>query len=97
VAVWDFGDQPLAARCPATQSRQIGAGSGFFDEDQAIGIELGLTLRPRDTRRGDVRPILLGSVHAFFEADAVAVEEPLDRADPSLLLALIQQTALDLL
>src|SRR6266481_9978375 len=33
----------------------------------------------------------------FFEADAVAVEEPPDRTEPRLLLALIEQTALDLL
>src|SRR5258708_16747318 len=31
----------------------------------------------------------------FFEADAVAVEEPPDRSDPRLLLTLIAQTALD--
>src|SRR6266404_6842542 len=31
----------------------------------------------------------------FFEADAVAVEEPPDRSDPRLLLTLIEQTALD--
>src|ERR1700739_488695 len=33
----------------------------------------------------------------FFEADAVPVEEAPDRTDSSLLLALIQQAALDLL
>src|SRR6266404_6406775 len=33
----------------------------------------------------------------FFEADAVAVEEPPDRTEPRLLLTLIEQTALDLL
>lgn len=32
----------------------------------------------------------------FFEADAVAVEEPPDRTEPRLVLALIEQTALDL-
>lgn len=32
----------------------------------------------------------------FFEADAVAVEEPPDRTDPGLLLTLIEQTAPDL-
>src|SRR4029077_13946031 len=31
----------------------------------------------------------------FFEADAVAVEEPPDRTEPRLLLTLIEQTALD--
>src|SRR5260221_12694323 len=31
----------------------------------------------------------------FFEADAVAVEEPPNRSDPRLLLTLIEQTALD--
>src|SRR5258707_7656582 len=31
----------------------------------------------------------------FFEADAVAVEDPPDRSDPRLLLTLIEQTALD--
>src|SRR5262249_12271462 len=33
----------------------------------------------------------------FFEADAVAVEEPPDRSNPGFLLALLQQAALDLL
>jgi hypothetical protein len=70
--------------------------SAGFDEDQSVGIELGLIVRPCRSRRGNIRPILLGRPSAFFETDAVAVEEPPDRSEPRVLLELIEQTALDL-
>src|SRR4029077_4537154 len=82
---------------PATQPRHLGRGAGFVDEDQSVGGELSLLVRPCRSRRGNIRPILLGRPNAFFEADAVAVEEPPDRTEPRLLLTLIEQTALDLL
>jgi hypothetical protein len=47
------------------QPRQIGAGDGFVDEDQSVGIKLGLIVHPCRPRCGDVRPILLGSANAF--------------------------------
>jgi hypothetical protein len=46
---------------------------------------------PRQHQADPARP-----PERFFEADAVAVEEPPDRTEPRLLLTLIKQTALDL-
>lgn len=66
MTVRDFGDQSLATRSPAALPRHVGAGAGFIYEDQAIGVEPGLTLCPRLAGGGDVRPILLGRPHAFF-------------------------------
>jgi len=66
VTLRDFADQPLAAWRSTAQPRHLGAGAGFVNEDQAVGIELGLILRPGGARRGDVRPILLGRANAFF-------------------------------
>jgi ABC-type uncharacterized transport system substrate-binding protein len=63
---------------------------------RAMGVELGLIVNPCRASCGDVRPILLGGANAFFEADAVAVEEPPNRSKPRLLLTLIEQAALDL-
>jgi hypothetical protein len=64
--MWDFTDQPLATRSATAQAGHIGAGAGFVDEDQPVRIELGLFVRPRGPRRGDIRPILLGRADAFF-------------------------------
>jgi hypothetical protein len=46
--------------------------------------------RPCRPRRGAARPILLGCPNAFFEADAVPIEEPPNRTDASLLLTFIK-------
>ena len=55
------------------------------------------TIRPCRPRRGDARPILLGCPNAFFEADAVPIEEPPNRTDAGLLLTFIKQATLNLL
>jgi hypothetical protein len=38
-----------------------------YDEDQALGIELGPIHRPGCSRRRNVRPILLGHAYAFLK------------------------------
>ena len=62
----DFADQPFAARRSPPQAGHIGAGASLIDEDQALGVQMGLALSPFGTCRGDVRPILLGRAYAFF-------------------------------
>lgn len=88
----NFADQPRAAWRPAILV-EVPVSSM---NTQPVGIELGLIVRPCRSRRCNARPILLGRSDAFFEADAVAVEEPPDRLEPRLLLTLIEQTTLDL-
>jgi hypothetical protein len=52
------------------------------------------TIRPCRPHRGDARPILLGCPNAFFEADAVPIEEPPNRTDAGLLLTFTKQATL---
>ena len=61
-----------------------------------LGVEASLILLPAGPRLSDVRPILLGGAQAFFEADAVPIEEAPHRTNASLLPVLLQQSALDL-
>ena len=96
VAVRDFADQPFAAGRPAAQSRHVGAGAGFVDEDQTLRIELGLTLHHAARATATSGRSCSAARTLFFKADAVAIEEPPDRADPRLLLTFIEQAALDL-
>jgi hypothetical protein len=60
-------------------NRHAGRCAGFIDEDQTGRIEQRLFRLPGGARRGDVRPLLFGGVHDFFEADALSREEPPDR------------------
>jgi hypothetical protein len=66
VTMRDFADQAFAAWSPAAQPRHFGRGAGFVDEDQSVGIELGLMLGPCRSRCSNVRSILLGRPNAFF-------------------------------
>ena len=53
---YDF-DQAFAAWSPAAQPRHFGRGAGFVDEDQSVGIELGLILGPCRSRCGNASPV----------------------------------------
>jgi hypothetical protein len=66
VAVWDFGCQPGAARCPASQGSHVGLGPGLVDEDQALRIDLALILLPLRAPAGDVRAVAFAGDDAFF-------------------------------
>ena len=66
VTMRNLAHEPFAARSPSTQPSHVGAGTGFVDENQVLGVKLGLFLSPLRPRRSDVRPILLGRAHAFF-------------------------------
>ena len=64
--VRDLGDQPLAAPRAAVGSRHVGLGPGLVDEDQARWIKPSLVFFPLAPPPGDVGPILLAGVQAFF-------------------------------
>ncbi len=64
-------------------TRHVGGGPGLVDEDEALGIEVELTVEPGFTALQDVGPVLFGSVRGlFFARDRVTLEEALDRAEP---------------
>jgi hypothetical protein len=44
----------------------VGLGPGLVDEDQACRIDAALMAAPALALGGDVRPMLLGGVQAFF-------------------------------
>ena len=59
-------DDPAATFGAPAQSRHVGGGAGFIEEDQSRRIEGGLLRLPGGARGGDVRPLLLAGVHDFF-------------------------------
>ena len=56
------GHEALAARATAITSHHIGRRTGFVDEDQAFRVQVGLAGMPRMASRGDIWPLLFGSV-----------------------------------
>jgi hypothetical protein len=60
----------------------LGLGPSFIDEDEAGRINLSLMPFPACPSARDVGPVLLGWQQRFFEAEALALEEPPDRANP---------------
>ena len=60
-------------------ARHIGLGPGLINEDEAARIKLALIPLPLRSPLGDVGTILLAGVQAFFEADALVLEEVPDR------------------
>ena len=65
------GERGVAAMGP----RHVGFGPGVIDEDQAGRIKPPLILSPLRPPPGDVRTILFAGLQAFFEADALVLEE----------------------
>ena len=55
----DGGSEAASARRSAMQTRHLGAGAGLVDEDQALGIEVQLTVEPRTTPCKDIGAVLL--------------------------------------
>ncbi len=66
MAMRNRGPAALAALGAPSQAGHFGRRPGFVDKDQAGGIEIGLTVEPRQPALGDVRPLLLGGVRGFF-------------------------------
>ena len=66
MAVGDGGPAALAAPGPAPQVGNLGRGAGLIDEDELLGIEIGLSVEPGLAADGDIRPLLLGGVRGFF-------------------------------
>ena len=56
----------LAPRGPTVSARHVGGRGGLVEEDQCVGIEVGLGRKPRLARRLHVRPLLLGGVDRPF-------------------------------
>ena len=61
--------QAFAHLAAATQTREVGLGSGFVEKNQTIGIDLLYFLSPRRTRFSNVGPTLLGGVEGLFLND----------------------------
>lgn len=66
VAVQHLLDQPLALWRAAVKTSDRGRDAGFIDEYEPLGIEPWLPPSQGLACGGDVRPILLGGVYAFF-------------------------------
>ncbi len=58
--------QSLAAPAAPMPTRHVGGGPGLVDEDEALGIEVELTVEPGFTALQDVGPVLFGSVRGLF-------------------------------
>ena len=60
--------QPFAARGAPVRAGPLGQGAGLVDEDQPVGIEFELALKPVLPRLADVGTILLGGVRGLLFA-----------------------------
>ena len=66
VPVRDRGAAAGAARRTAIAPGHFGRGAGLVDEDQLLGVEIGLGLEPGPAAARHVRPLLLAGVCRFF-------------------------------
>jgi len=66
MAVGDGGPTALAALGPAPRAGHLGRGPGLIDEDQLLGIEIGLGVEPGLAAEDYIGPLLLGGVRGFF-------------------------------
>ena len=61
-----LGNQARAAQRASVTAGHVGLGPSLVDEDQAPWIKPALILLPPLPPQGDVRPVLLAGVQAFF-------------------------------
>lgn len=60
------GHQALPTQGTAMGTGHVGLGPGLVDEDQAGRVDAALMAAPAFALGGDVGPMLLGGVQAFF-------------------------------
>jgi hypothetical protein len=60
--------EPFATRAAAAAARHVGRGPGLVDEDEAFGIEIGLTVEPVLPALQDVGAVLLAGMRRLFLA-----------------------------
>ncbi len=66
---WPWGIRGAAAHPAlgaAPQAGHLGRGAGLIDEDELLGIKIGLGVEPGLAAGDDIRPLLLGGVRGFF-------------------------------
>ena len=66
VAVREAHAQALAPGAAAMAAGHVGRSPGFVDEDEPLGIEVELTVKPRAPLAQDVGPILLDCMASLF-------------------------------
>ncbi len=66
MAVGNGGPAACPALGAASQASHLGRGAGLIDEDQLLGVEIGLGVQPGLAAEDDIRPLLLGGVRGFF-------------------------------
>ncbi len=64
--VGDRPQQANAAPTAAALAHHVGGGPGLVDEDQAIGVQLGLECHPMRPRGSDIGTLLLARVERLF-------------------------------
>jgi hypothetical protein len=64
--LWGGGVDAPATLGPATQTGQVGFGSGFIEEDQARQVQRRLPPPPVPSCPGDVRPVLFAGAERLF-------------------------------
>lgn len=65
-----LGEQPPAARGTAVKPGHLGAGAGFIDEDEPVGIDKGPCRLPDASPRRDIRAVLLARPERLFLNDS---------------------------
>src|SRR5262245_48493126 len=75
-----MADQSLATRATSPETDHIDAGRSLIDKHQSRRIKKALLPNPTAPRSRHVRSVLLGCPQAFFERDAMTIEESPERA-----------------
>ena len=76
----NMADQSLATRATSSETDHIDAGRSLIDKHQSRRIKKALLPNPTAPRSRYVRSMLLGCPQAFFERDAMTIEESPERA-----------------
>lgn len=66
MAVWEAHPQPLAPGAATVAARHVGRSPRLVDEDEALGLEIELTVEPGMAPLQDVGAVLLDRVTRLF-------------------------------
>jgi hypothetical protein len=64
--MWHAGPAAFAARTASVPSGHFGVRAGFIDEDETLGLQVGLVLEPCFTAPYDIGTVLLVGVRRLF-------------------------------
>ena len=81
MAVWDPAPEALPFRGAAAFACHVRRRLGFVDEDEAVRVEIELSVEPLLSPLQYVGPVLLGGMRRLLDGDPPPIEEPPQRGE----------------